>query len=101
MADSDTLVLAMPGITQGGYEKVAALAEKIIKGTAGRPILVCLEADMAKALGQKLCLLIKEETPCLCIDLVQLGQECFLDVGNPVGPALPVVVKTLVLQANN
>lgn len=101
IADSDTLVLAMPGAVRGGYEMVTALAEKIVKGTAGRPVFVCLEADMAKALAQKLCLLLKDEIPCLCIDRVQLQQECFLDVGEPVGPALPVVVKTLVLQKNN
>ena len=31
------------------------------------------------------------------IDRVRLGPESFLDVGAPIGPALPVVVKTLVL----
>lgn len=97
--DTDTVVLAMPGDRQGGYGQVAALAEKIVRGTNGKPVFVCLEADMAKALGQKLSLLLPEGTPCLCIDRVQLQQESFLDIGSPVGPALPVVVKTLVLQS--
>lgn len=96
-ADSDMAVLAMPGDT-GGYDRICALAEKIIRGTAGRAVFVCLEADMAKALGQKLCLGLAEETPCLCIDRVRLSEGSFLDVGSPVGPAFPVVVKTLVLQ---
>ena len=34
----------------------------------------------------------------LCIDRVKLPEGSFLDVGEPVGPALPVVVKTLVLS---
>jgi ethanolamine utilization protein EutA (predicted chaperonin) len=34
----------------------------------------------------------------LCIDRVRLSSESYLDVGAPVGPALPVVVKTLVLE---
>lgn len=98
-SDSETVVLAMPG-QAGSYDRLSALAEKIIRGTGGRAVYVCLEADMAKALGQKLCLSLPPDTPCLCIDRVQLTEESFLDVGSPVGPAFPVVVKTLVLQSS-
>ena len=96
--DTDTVVLALPGCN-GGYGQLAELAAKIVRGTSGKPIFVCLEADMAKALGQKLSLLLPD-APCLCIDRVALQAESFLDIGAPVGPALPVVVKTLVLQKN-
>ena len=96
--DSDAVVLALPG-NVGGYDGLSSLAEKIAKGTAGRPVYVCLQTDAAKALGQKLSLLLPKETPCLCIDGVKLTQESFLDVGSPVGPAFPVVVKTLVMQS--
>lgn len=95
--DSDRVVLALPG-SVGGYDRLARLAQKIIAGTRGRPVYVCLEADAAKALGQKLCLGLPEGTPCLCIDRVRLTEDSFLDVGSPVGPAFPVVVKTLVMQ---
>ena len=97
-SDSESVVLAMPGYAQGGYERMAELAVKIARGAGDRQVLVCLEADMAKALGQKLCLLLPEGTPCLCIDRVRLTENSFLDVGSPVGPAFPVVVKTLVLE---
>ena len=53
---------------------------------------------MAKALGHCLCLQLPPGTPCLCIDRVRLRRGSFLDVGAPVGPALPVVVKTLILS---
>jgi ethanolamine utilization protein EutA len=96
--DSETVVLAMPGFN-GGYGQLTQLAAKLVRGTAGKPLCVCLEADMAKALGQKISLL-QPDVPCLCIDRVLLQPESFLDVGAPVGPALPVVVKTLVLQKN-
>ena len=97
--DGDTVVLALPG-GDVSYRQVAVLAEKIAQGTAGKPVFVCLETDMAKALGQKLSLL-QPHVSCLCIDRVKLQQESFLDVGMPIGPALPVVVKTLILQNNN
>lgn len=97
--DTDTVVLSMPGCN-GGYGQLADLAVKIARGTAGKPMFICLETDMAKALGQKLSLL-QPDTPCLCIDRVALQGESFLDIGAAVGPALPVVVKTLVLQNNH
>ena len=95
--DSPKVVLAMPGIPSPDYGQVRALAQKIAQGAEDREILVCLEADMAKALGQCLQLLLPER-PCLCIDRVRLGSDSFLDIGQPIGPALPVVVKTLILE---
>ena len=95
--DGDMAVLAFPGFV-GSYDRLTDLAQTIAQGVKRKGVFVCLEADMAKALGQKLSLLLPERTPCLCIDRVKLQPESFLDIGAPVGPALPVVVKTLVLN---
>ena len=51
-----------------------------------------------QALGQALALRLPKEAPILCIDRVQVGEGSYLDIGAPVGTALPVVVKTLVLS---
>lgn len=96
--DAHTVVLAMPGYESPPHAQIKALAEKIAAGTAGRAVCVCLEHDMAKALGHSLCLLLPAHTPCLCIDRLQLHDGSYLDVGAPVGPALPVVIKTLILS---
>ncbi|MBQ7340608.1 MAG: ethanolamine ammonia-lyase reactivating factor EutA [Oscillospiraceae bacterium] len=96
--DSQMVVLALPGYRSPNYHQITALAEKIRLGMQGRPVLVCLEWDMAKALGHALCLHLPPGTPCLCIDRVRLSEDSFLDIGQPVGPALPVVVKTLILS---
>lgn len=95
--DSNRVVLAMPGGT-ADYANLASLAQKIAQAVTDGPVLVSLESDMAKALGQKLCLILPESVPCLCIDRVKLSGQSYLDVGQPVGPALPVVVKTLVWE---
>ena len=97
-ADAPLVVLAMPGYVQASYAQVRLLAERILQGVQHSPVLVCLEADMAKALGQQLCLKSGDDRPCLCIDKVRLGSESYLDVGKAIGPALPVVIKTLVLE---
>ena len=96
--DEALVILSFPGYAGASYGQITVLAEKLAAACRGGPVYVCLEADMAKALGQKLRLLLPPNTPCLCIDRVQLQQGSYLDVGKPVGPALPVVVKTLVLE---
>ncbi len=95
--DELSCVIAMPGYSAPGYEQVRTLAEKLHQGIGGHDAIVCVQSDMAKALGQ--CLgLLRPGLPCLCMDRLQLTEGCYLDVGAPVGPALPVVIKTLILS---
>ena len=91
-------VLALPGISSSGYEQVTRMAKEITDAFAGRTVILALEADMAKALGQQIALRLGRQAQILCIDRVRLKAGDYLDVGAPVGPALPVVVKTLVLS---
>ncbi len=86
-------VLALPGCSD--YAGVQKLAEEIRASWPQQPVLVALEADMAKALGHALALRFGREKPILCIDRLRLEEGSFLDVGQNVGPALPVVIKTL------
>ena len=94
--DTDA-VLAMEGFSAPNYGQVVRLAEQIVAGVGQRPVFVALEQDMAKALGQAVALRLPTDRPCLCIDSVVLEEGSFLDVAAPVGPALPVVIKTLIL----
>ena len=89
-------VLSFAGQKAPGYREVAAMAETLA-GCTGGSVRICLEEDMAKALGQALALRLGPRAEILCIDRVRVPEGSYLDVGAPVGPALPVVVKTLVL----
>ena len=91
-------VLHLPEVVAPGHGAVCALAEGIVQWSGGAGVYVCARQDMAKALGQALALRLPAGTPILCLDRIQLSQESFLDVAAPVGPAVPVVVKTLVLK---
>ena len=95
--DTDTVVLALKGYDSPSYQQVQTLAKVIVAGSGDRELLICLETDMAKALGHAIRLLAPQRG-CLCIDKVRLQNESFLDIGAPVGPALPVVIKTLILS---
>ena len=94
--DSEKVLLAFPGFERPTYTDVSALADALLQAVTGE-ILVCLEADMAKALGQY----ISPRDPdrqVLCLDGIRLQPESYLDIGKPVGCAFPVVIKTLILE---
>ena len=90
---------AMPGLNAPSYGAVSELAEEIA-AQIPPPIYLCLEQDMAKALGQALALRLGQQAAILCLDRVKVSRGSYLDVAAPVGPAFPVVVKTLVLSPN-
>ena len=71
---------------------------KHLTATLKLPVYLAVSADLAKALGVQLALAMGPESQILCIDRVCLREGDFLDVGAPVGPAIPVVVKTLILS---
>jgi ethanolamine utilization protein EutA len=96
-AREETSVFFIPGEERFSYEKIRALAASLAVEISG-PVYIALQADAAKALGHCLCLLLPPDRPVCCIDRVKLTENSFLDIGAPVGPALPVVIKTLILS---
>ncbi len=97
----EPVVLAMKGMEAPSYRETAALAEELAAEGKDRMLIVAVETDMAKALGQCLALKLGADARILCLDRVRLGENSYLDVGAPVGPALPVVVKTLALGTHD
>lgn len=93
----ETVVFSIPREERFSYDRVRQLAQLLAEQIKG-PIYVALQADAAKALGHCLCLLLPPDRPICCIDRVKITENSFLDIGAPVGPALPVVVKTLILS---
>ena len=91
-------VLALGGSEASTYSRIAALADEISSHWPAPPVLIAAEADIAKSLGHALALRINPDWGILCIDRVKFSQDSFLDVGQPVDTALPVVVKTLILS---
>ena len=85
------------GAYAGDFAGVRRLAAEIA-GAVKPPVYVAAEPDLAKALGVQLALRLGTGAAILCIDRVRLREGDYLDVGAPIGPALPVVVKTLVME---
>ena len=91
-------VLALPGISAAHYGQIRQLADEIAARWPTQSIWIALEADMAKALGHALALRFPADRPILCIDRVKLEENSYLDVGVPLSSAIPVIVKTLILN---
>ena len=95
-----SIVLSVPGISSPTYAQVRKIAQELAQNDPPE-LYICLEADMAKALGQALAMRLSPDARILCIDRVRVGEDSYLDIGEPVGGAFPVVVKTLVLERRN
>ena len=93
-----TAVVAMEGLPSATYQQIGELAEQILRQIPEGPVYLVLEQDMAKALGQALALRMEPTRPLLCLDRLRLAEGDYLDVAAPVGPALPVVIKTLIFS---
>ena len=94
--DAETAFLAITGDAVPDYTAIKAMAANLVQGFGEKPVLLCLQSDFAKALGQCLGLLLPPDRPILCMDGLYLDTGSYLDVGYPVGPALPVVIKSLI-----
>lgn len=95
--DGDT-VLAMEGIPAANYQQITALADRLVQSIPQGPVYLVTERDMAKALGQALALRLPPDRPLLCLDRLSPHEGSYLDVAAPIGAALPVVIKTLILS---
>lgn len=67
---------------------------------AGYPMIIALQEDMAKALGQAIAFQLNDRDGLICLDQLHLHAGAYLDIGAPVaeGQVIPVVIKTLVLS---
>ena len=67
---------------------------------ANLPLIVVVENDMAKVLGQTMYHLLEWKKEVICLDGVHLAEGEYIDIGKPIagGCVLPVVVKTLVFN---
>ena len=96
--DSANGVLLLKNLPQMDYAMLTAVATQL-GALPLQPLMICMEQDFGKALGQKISLLYPDK-PILCLDGLLFDGQSYLDVGSPVGPCYSVVIKTLVLQKN-
>lgn len=101
--DAEHFILAMPGKRNPGYtemKRAAAAIRQIMDRVQppGEPILLVIESDIAKAMGQMIRQQPDLKRQVVAIDSIHVEDGEYVDMGKPMmnGMVIPVVVKTLI-----
>lgn len=95
--------LAFRGPDAISFDGIQELATAIVAGmspvlSSSAPLIVVVEKDVAKALGQALKALLGSHKHVICIDTIKVENDDYIDIGKGLanGKVVPVIVKTLV-----
>ena len=93
----------MSGQAYEHFDDIQALAKSILRGFKNyknRPIVVVLENDIAKVLGNAIKAYMEDDQPLICIDSIFVRDGDYVDIGVPVasGHVVPVITKTLIFN---
>ena len=101
--DEEHFIMAMPGKRNPGYmemKRAAASIRQIMDRVQppGEPILLVIESDIAKAMGQMIRQQPDLKRQVVAIDSIHVEDGEYVDMGKPMmnGMVIPVVVKTLI-----
>ena len=101
--DDPVLALGWNGWKSPTFKEIKEMAERVrnvydTPDLRKLPIILIIEEDMAKSLGQSIRILLPERK-LICIDSIGIREGDYVDLGSPImnGVAIPVVVKTLVM----
>ena len=100
--EKQNLALAFKGPDSLSFTDLTILAQGIIGGMAEIlcktcPLIVVIEKDLAKVMGQTLRTLLEFKKDVICIDTVSVQNGDYIDIGRELadGNVVPVIVKTL------
>ncbi|MEW8956554.1 ethanolamine ammonia-lyase reactivating factor EutA [Clostridium sp.] len=103
--DLQKVALGLKGEKNPSFKDIQRYAEGICKGleeviSRKLPLVIVVESDMAKVLGQAIYSLMDFKKDVICIDSIKVENGDYIDIGKPIaeGKVLPVVVKTLVFN---
>lgn len=102
--DLENLAIALQGEQYFTFTDIREIAKGIVRGSekliqAKLPIIIVLEQDSGKVLGQTLKYL-RPDADIICIDQIKVDEGDYIDIGKSIagGTVVPIVIKTLVFE---
>lgn len=101
--EHQTVALALEGNREMSFKDIQKLAIAVSKAYTVHPdgpVVIVVENDMGKVLGQSISKCLNHERHVICVDGIKVNSGDYVDLGKPLGmgSVLPVVVKTLVFN---
>lgn len=103
--DLQKVAIAINGKKNPSFFNIQETAKGLILGMEEfiereLPLIVVVENDMAKVLGQAMYAQLNFKKHVICIDGIKVENGDYIDMGKPIaeGKVLPVVIKTLVFK---
>lgn len=102
----EQLAFALTGENYTGFQQVQKLAAAIIESAqvileSPFPLILVVEKDIGKVLGNALKVLLDFRKEVICIDGIRTLSGDYIDIGEPLadGHVVPVVIKTLIFNS--
>lgn len=102
----EQIAIAFTGRNRTSFAEVQALAAAIIEGAKEAidskfPLILVVETDIGKVLGNALNVLLQHQKDVICIDGIRTLSGDYIDIGEPLvnGHVVPVVIKTLIFNS--
>lgn len=102
----EQIAIAFNGETRTSFADIQKLAAAIIASAkevieSQYPLILVVEADIGKVLGNAVNVLLDYKKDVICIDGIKTLSGDYVDIGEPVaeGHVVPVVIKTLIFNS--
>ena len=102
----EQIAIAFTGEKRTSFADIQALAAAIIESAkevikSKYPLVVVVENDIGKVLGNALNVMLEHSKEVICIDGIHAASGDYIDIGEPIagGQVLPVVIKTLIFNS--
>ncbi len=102
----EQIAIAFEGKKRTSFAEIQELAAAIIESAkevieSQYPLIVVVENDIGKVLGNALNVMLNNHKNVICIDSIRASSGDYIDIGEPVagGQVLPVVIKTLIFNS--
>jgi ethanolamine utilization protein EutA len=102
----EQVAISITGNYHTSFLEVQRLAEAIIKGAAEiikseNSLVVVVENDIGKVLGNAMNVLLERRKDVICIDGIYAQTGDYIDIGEPIanGRVVPVITKTLIFNS--